>query len=250
MKSAVEQMTLNKLFVGPQRTLEIELSEARETIDHPVIKGDASEAHWRQMLQRFLPRRYCVCKGQVVDSRGGQSEQIDVIIHDANYCPVLREVGGSCLVPAESVYAVFEVKQELNAEYVAAAGKKAVSVRDLFRTSAEIVDRGRVEPPRPLPRILAGALALTTVWTDGLGNGFRTAFAELQDESSVDLGCVLGVGAFETPPEGGDLIVYAREHALVMFFLRLVHRLQQMGTVPAIDWNAYFESAKPLIARL
>jgi hypothetical protein len=199
------------------------------------------------MLAKYLPKRYRVCKGHVVDSRGGISDQIDLIIHDAHYCPLFLDEEGTCYVPAESVYAVFEAKQELTAAYVKAAGAKAASVRRLFRTSAPILDRGERKPPRPLTEILAGVLALAPGWHDGLGDSFKEALAELGDRAQLDLGCVLGAGTFEVVRDDGKagLVIAPPDAALVTFFLRLVHRLQAIGTIAAIEWPAYIRAAVP-----
>ena len=183
---------LQRLLLGHQDALRAELERVRAGIPHPGLKGDASEEQWRTMLDRHLPRRYRVCTGQVVDSRGGCSEQIDVIVHDAHYCPLFLEKGGSCFVPAESVHAVFEVKQKLTGQYVREAGDKAASVRQLHRTSAPIADRGVGKAAREIPPILGG--------------------------------------------------VVAADAALVTFFLRLLHRLQLVGTVPAIEWASYVQA--------
>jgi len=242
-----EHQVLQRLFLEHQRVLRAALELSRGAIDHPTSKGDVSEGQWRKMLSKHLPQRYRVCKGHVVDSRGGISKQIDVIIHDAHYCPLFLDEDCACFVPAESVYAVFEAKQELTARYVADAGQKAASVRRLFRTTASIVDRGQLRPPRTPTPILAGVLALATNWNDGLGESFKEAVAALEVEERLDLGCVLDAGAFEVATEGanGELVVGPAESSLVTFFLRLVDRLQSVGTVTAIEWPAYIAGALP-----
>lgn len=247
MTKSNERPVLERLFLEHQRTLTAALELARGAIDHPTSKGDASEAQWRKMLAKHLPQRYRVSKGQVVDSRGGISEQIDVIIHDAHYCPLFLHEEGTCFVPAESVYAVFEAKQELSAGYLATAGQKAASVRRLFRTSATIIDRGEEKPPRPLTYILGGVLALAAGWTDGLGNRFKAAFARLEGDARLDLGCALAAGTFEfvSDHDREELLIAPPDGALVTFFLRLVHRLQAVGTIPAIEWLAYIDAAVP-----
>ena len=65
---------------------------------------------------------------------------------------------------AESVYAVFEAKQELTADYIRYAGEKAASVRRLHRTSlsAETIDGP--SRAKPLHHILAGILTLSAGW--------------------------------------------------------------------------------------
>ncbi len=242
-----DELVLQRLFAGHQRALLADLELAREAIDHPTSKGDAAEGQWRKMLSKYLPQRYRVSKGHVLDSRGGISAQIDVIIHDAHYCPLFLDEESTRYVPAESVYAVFEAKQELTAAYVTEAGAKAASVRQLFRTSAPILDRGELKPPRPPTEILAGVVALAAGWKDGLGDGFRDAFAKLADNERLDLGCVLGAGAFEFVRDHGqeELVVATPDAALVTFFLRLVHRLQAIGTIVAIEWPSYIHAAVP-----
>src|SRR3546814_16494802 len=89
------------------------------------------------------------------------SQQIDVIIHDRQYSPFVFTFKGTDVVPAESVYAVFEAKQELTADYIRYAGEKAASVRRLHRTSlsAETIDGpSRAKPPH---HILAGIIPLS-----------------------------------------------------------------------------------------
>ena len=142
---------------------------------------------------------------------------------------------------------MFEAKQELDAAYVKAAGAKAASVRRLFRTTAPILDRGEKKPARAHTEILAGVVALAAGWKDCLGDGFKTALGDLGEDAHLDLGCAIGAGAFELRHDDGQqtLVIAPPEAALVTFFLRLVHRLQAIGTIVAIDWTAYIEAAVP-----
>ena len=43
------------------------------------------------------------------------SEQIDVVVFDRQYSPFIFNYEGQTIIPAESVYAVFEAKQTVNA---------------------------------------------------------------------------------------------------------------------------------------
>jgi hypothetical protein len=45
--------------------------------------------------------------------------------------------------------------------------------------------------------------------------------------------------AFDTFEQGGSYTYCKSENALVFFLFRLLNQLQTLGTVPAIDWNAY-----------
>ena len=66
------------------------------------------------MLKKHLPSRYQVEKAFIVDINGELSEQIDIVIFDHHYCPLLFNLDGAVYIPAESVYAVLKpiVKQE------------------------------------------------------------------------------------------------------------------------------------------
>lgn len=215
---------------------------AKLTKHGPTI-GDGAEVPWRKMLEEFLPTRYAVSKAFVVDSRGHQSEQLDVVIHDRHFTPLLWEIDGALFIPAESVYAAFEVKQDLSAPHVKAAGKKVASVRALHRTSAPVVHAGgRHDSPKDPPRILGGLLAGRSSWSPPFGSPLRTALDKLSAAHALDLGCGLEHGAFELP-EGSNakdgLVVVDDTVGLAFLAFRLLARLQEMGSVPAVDISAY-----------
>lgn len=106
--------------------------------DHPTDKGANSEKNWIQWFKDYLPKRYKAAKATVIDSRGNTSDQIDIVLYDAQYSYLAFSQNEILYLPAESVYAVFEVKQDLSKAHMEYAGKKAESVRNLYRTSAAI----------------------------------------------------------------------------------------------------------------
>jgi len=183
-----------------------------------------------------------VTEGFVLDCTGKISDQLDIIIYDRQYSPLLFDEDGIKHVPAESVYAVFEVKAHIDAGNLAYAGEKAASVRRLRRTSAPIPHAGgRFKPKKP-PVILAGVLSLDTRWSPRHDRAFRAVFPKMKPEARLDLGCVLRDRAFavEYPRNGPATIEFsAKETALVFFFVKLLGRLQAMGTVPAVDFEKY-----------
>lgn len=64
--------SLVKLLSGLHDDIEARLAIARKTLDHPVAKGDASEAIWLELLQTYLPQRYRAAKALVVDTPQGK----------------------------------------------------------------------------------------------------------------------------------------------------------------------------------
>ena len=233
---------LKGLFDALQNRLSAGLIAARTTIGHPVAKGDASEINWLDLLQRHLPHRYQADKAFAIDSQGVLSEQIDIVIYDRQYTPVMYNHDEQIVVPAESVYAVLEVKQQLDKGNVEYAGGKTASVRNLNRTSAPIVNQGVEGEGRQLTPILSGILTYESTWNPSFGDAFQQALRDRAPIEQIDIGCVVQSGGFEVTYNDkgiGEIIVSSQEHALVFFFMRLLHRLQKIGTVPAIDYEAY-----------
>lgn len=233
---------LHRILLAKQDDLIARLAGSRAIIDHPGEKGEATELDWRSTIQSFLPERYQVSKASVIDADGRSSDVIDVVIHDRHYCPLFFEYGGSRYIPAESVYAIFEIKQELNKRHIEYAADKAESVRSLRRTSAQIVERGHQKAPRPLFRVLSGILTLESGWSSSLGHPLTEALVATTDSGRLDLGCALRDGAFEAAyGDDGTVQLGTSEPgaALMFFFLRLFARLQGLGTVSAIDLAEY-----------
>lgn len=231
---------LRGIFAGQEEVLAREL-ESGKLAGHPGVHGEGNEQLWIDLLQRRLPNRYAVSRAIVVDSGGGRSHQLDVVIHDRQYSPQVWERGEHRYVPAESVYAVFEVKPEINRDYVIYASKKVASVRALSRTSSSFVWASGTHKGREDFVPLGGLLAGSCGWASGLGASFVDALTSTVDRGRLDLGCVLGQGAFEIADREQPQFVETSmpNVALVSFLLTLLCRLQSLGTAPAIDYEAY-----------
>jgi hypothetical protein len=195
------------------------------------------------MLEKYLPKRYQVSNAFVIDSKGGISEQQDIVIHDRQYSPFLFNHAGALYIPAESVYAVLEVKQNLTAGHIEYAGKKIKSVRDLHRTNSAITHAGgKYDKPRDLFPILGGLLTLESDWSPAFGNAFTTSLKALPTEGFINLGCSLKNGSFSIVyDENGEPTAKIKDGEVVLlsFFLQLLAGLQTLGTAPAIDIAAY-----------
>jgi hypothetical protein len=240
MGKKTNRVDLRKIFINLQEQMATKLSANRKLILHPGTKGDASELNWIKMLDTYLPKRYKVDKAFVLDSDGNLSDQIDLVIYDRQYSPFLFNQDGALYIPAESVYAVFEVKQTLNKEMMLYAGEKIGSVRKLKRTTAPIYHAGGVYKPKKHFAILGGILTLVSDWTPPFDASFRAALKHLDSLQRINLGCALQEGGFEVN-YSKKIIVNKSDcyDSLIFFFLRLLASLQQRGTVPAIDISQY-----------
>lgn len=119
-----KNINIREIFLGLQEQMRSKLSLNRTILTHPVSKGDASELEWVDMLGGYLPKRYQVEKAFVIDYEGGVSDQIDIVIFDRHFSPFLLRQNGATYIPAESVYAVIEVKQELSPKNTRYAAQK------------------------------------------------------------------------------------------------------------------------------
>ena len=231
--------SLSAILSGLHETIQQQLSVARQSFAHPGTKGDASEKVWLELFQSYLPKRYQAASAHVVDSFGGFSDQIDVVIFDRQYSPFIFNFKGQTIIPAESVYAVFEAKQSINAGQVSYAQNKVASVRALHRTSLPIPHAGGVFPPKPLPHIIGGLLTFESDWkSPPLGEPLASALASDEQVGRLDLGCVAAHGTFGCNSENCYIITTAGKPA-TDFLFELIARLQTSATVPMIDVRAY-----------
>lgn len=211
-------------------------------LSHPTDKGDNSEENWIEWFDKYLPKRYRAAKATIIDSRGDISDQIDLVLYDAQYSYLAFNQNGILYLPAESVYAVFEVKQDLTKEHMEYAGKKIASVRRLHRTSASIPYAAGVYPPKRLHRILSGVLTTKSGWAEPFNTAFKNCLSSFPDDQQIDCGCVLQAGSFYYDYAEKKLRTSTPNESLVFFFLQLLVLLQEMGTVPAIDLNEYMKA--------
>lgn len=245
------EIDLTELYVGMQKEMLQKLSTGAKAVVHSGTKGDNTESNWINWFQEYLPNRYKVDKGIVIDSTGKQSEQIDLIIYDAQYSYLVFRQNDTILIPAESVYAVFEVKQILNKKWIEYAGDKAKSVRELLRTSAPIKYAGGEYPPKELHEILAGVLTTKCDWKMPIDGMVVKHVRALERENRLDFVCsisnntfVIENNTFMNQYSATDYpeILYCEENmSLVYLQLNLLRRLRDIGTVPAIDYSKYAE---------
>lgn len=227
---------LRNAFADVQNELELKIRRASGSIDHPGTQGSVNEQHWVDVFRAYLPKRYEVASGIVIDSDGARSDQIDVVVFDKHFTPTLLDQQNHRYIPAEAVYAVFETKPHIDKGHLEYAGRKAASVRRLRRTSVAITHAGGVFPVRPLFPIVAGILAARADWGDGLGDNFKRNLPSAADEQ-LECGCALEHGMFDA--FDGPLKTAGRDGALIFFLFRLLSKLQSLGSVPAVDWAAY-----------
>jgi hypothetical protein len=91
-----------------------ELAIARASFDHNGQKGSSLERAVQSILRRFLPENIAVTEGIIIDSEGFVSSQLDIILYDKGSAQLFYNSESTKVVPAEFVFAVGEVKAQLN----------------------------------------------------------------------------------------------------------------------------------------
>jgi hypothetical protein len=231
--------SLETLLSSLHDDIQQRLARVRQSFGHPGTKGDASENVWISMLDSYLPKRYQAAKAHVVDSLGNFSQQIDVVIFDRQYSPFIFTYEEQTIIPAESVYAVFEAKQTVNAALVKYAQEKVASVRRLHRTSLPIPYAKGVYPAKPLIPILGGLLTFESEWTPAMGDPFQKALEADIGDGRLDVGCVASHGHFYFDQTSSKYSMVNDGKPATAFLFKLISQLQFSGTVPMIDIEAY-----------
>ena len=247
--SSAGDVSLQDAFIYIEHALQARL-ESAEFPDHPTAKGDVSETAWRKTFARYLPARFRVGSGFVIDSRGKSSRQVDCIIYDNVHTPTLWGEGGFLHIPAEAVHAVFEIKPEVNKKYLRVASEIVESVRLLHRTSVSYMGSGQENPPKDPIHIVGGLLATRVQYKAGLaGSAFGRAIGDVQRLGPVNRNLDIVFTAFggyadyfhsgfptERPP-----YTDTAKGAVARGLFRLVRALLVEGTVAAIDLARYLE---------
>lgn len=246
---------LRGAFLSKQTALEASYSGIRAATQHPGTIGDEAEADWVEILRDFLPNRYQVGPIFAVDHTGARSDQIDLAVYDQQYSPQwFGTHKGVRFVPAESVYAAFEIKPDLTAEHLTYAQNKIASVRNLQRTSAAIVHAGgkfgAINPD--FKPIIGGILATRTGWAgrDATIAQLNARLPALGQPDSLNIGIALDTVAFDYTPDLDDGDEAMEFHAaprsfsdpgnqLIHLAIRLFRQLQALGTVLALDLRQY-----------
>lgn len=235
----MSKWSLPELLKNLHKDIESKLKIVRSSFAHPGAKGGGSENVWLELLGTYLPKRYQATNAFVVDSNGIFSDQIDVVVFDRQYSPFVFNYEGQTVIPAESVYAVFEAKQTLNLSMVKYAQEKVRSVRNLHRTSLPIPHAGGIYPPKPLIPIMGGLLTLESDWNPPLGDSFQNQLEAEKNGALLNIGCVASHGYFFHEKNSDQFNLLPESKAATAFLFKLISELQLSSTVPMIDIHAY-----------
>ena len=211
----------------------------QKAITHPGTLGDATEDAWIELLQRYLPTRYRVAKAFAVDHLGNTTDQLDCLIYDAHFTPALFGKDKHLYVPAEAVYASFEIKPSITAAHLKYSAKKVASLRALQRTSAPLKSHLGTNLPKPALPIIGGILGMNASWDDGLCGTFLSQFAGLMGDKRLDFVLTAESGFCDHLDASITPTILNGPGSLVRGLFRLLKALRDKATVVAVEWEKY-----------
>ncbi len=108
-------------------------------LDHRLTKGELRELFVSGVLRSFLTEQFDIGCGVIVNQRGAQSRQTDVIIYDNRIVPPFIREQRLGVYPAESVLATIEVKSRMTKAELLRAESSALDLkRDVYDQAASI----------------------------------------------------------------------------------------------------------------
>ncbi|WP_425930247.1 DUF6602 domain-containing protein [Pseudomonas sp. NyZ201] len=130
----METVNLKDIFSALSKQIKIDYDELASSIPHNGERGSGREEVVKELLREYLPQRFGVDSGFVIDIHGKLSRQADIIIYDRFIAPRFKILKNKYLYPCESVVAVGEVKSHMSKIELEDAIAKLKIVRELDRT--------------------------------------------------------------------------------------------------------------------
>lgn len=128
-------------YQGITQQIRSEVDFINSLFEHQGLKGEGNEAALRELLTKFIPKRYGVGTGVVIDRHGNPSKQCDIVIYDTFLYPSLLSLTSVHLFPVDLVYATIEIKTTLTSQTAKEALENIASVRKLDYIRSEFGDQ-------------------------------------------------------------------------------------------------------------
>lgn len=122
-----------EMLLLSQKKLEVSAEQIRNLIPTSGEIGTLIEEMFRSYLAEVLPEKIGVSHGFVMDSNGGESDQMDIILYDKMNTPRIFTSAAAHIFPVEATYACGEVKTRLNTKELRDSLKKCLSYKNLCR---------------------------------------------------------------------------------------------------------------------
>ncbi|MGB3479864.1 MAG: DUF6602 domain-containing protein [bacterium] len=252
MKKKTEKLQikidLNQLFEDASREMKSKFDSIKKNICHPSTKGGTNEDIWINWLREYMPRRYEVNRGVIIDSKGYQSRQEDIVIFDHQYTPLIYQQQNTLFIPIEAVYAVIEAKTTLTAKEIKDAGEKIASIRNLYRSPTQHIKYARGQyPPKKHGHIYGYVVASIMEWKKTPWK-YVAKYLPNNKLQFIDGGCIMNSGTFASKFKKNYILLKrtTKTQALFGFLGLLFEDIKSLATVPAWDLGRYASFIKDI----
>jgi hypothetical protein len=254
------------LVKSAARRMMADFEDSRD-ISHNATKGRAREfSVLENFLEPYLPARYSVGSGVIMDVEEDSSKQQDLVVYDEFYSPVLMSMGSENLFFPESIYSVLEVKSTLRSRDIEDIVAKSASVWNLTKApNREVqISPGVTMPALSAPSLCAGICFESEVAVEdiapkireargGIDNGHALSILCVLSDQNDDAGLVINVSednlrSIVLIPEPSSRLALiecdSAGDALLYMYLMLMEHLRHSGRInPGPDLLRYAEMA-------
>ena len=127
---------ISQYYQGIVQQLRSEVDSINSLFQHQGVKGGGNESVLRDLLTKFIPKRFGIGTGVVIDRNGTQSRQCDIVIYDTMLYPSLLSLTNVHFFPVDIVYATIEIKTTLTSDSIKEA---LTNIADAIREYLEVV---------------------------------------------------------------------------------------------------------------
>jgi hypothetical protein len=229
---------------------------AASSLGDALTKGELREEELVAALRPFLPARYGIVKGIVINADGIESDPQDLILYDTAVVPTVLGSGTTRIVPVEGVVAVLQLKS------LATKATITHAISNLASAKALLPRRTRYSTAATAPiwqstsaSFFAGAVFLDSrLRSETIADRFADAVMAGDKCGRCDAFCVVEKMALlwgnpSDKPEGLHFAFRAEDaeaplwlesgaDSLLLFYLSLVEHLRNWIS-PAINWMEY-----------
>lgn len=223
--------------------LQIDYADVTAHIGHMGEMGASREEILKRYIQQFLPEKFKVGRGFIIDAEGNQSRQQDFIIYDAFNCPKALNMETVQVLPIESVFCTIEVKSTLSKVELEKSIENIRSVRGLKPT---VIHNMPIQPANTNNTIgLIFAYSSDTSIETILDNFYKLN-KEVTYDKQVSLICILDKGLIlrSDKQKMGNVTLFPHQNTTIgyvqnsletnfyLFCLLLLNTLNNMTNLP------------------
>lgn len=242
---------LQQIFQGLSQKLRADFEFLSSQLNHSLSTGEAREFVLKELLRQYFPARLGVEKGVIISSleHEAPSKQIDIIIYDKLNTPTLYSAENLRIFPIEGVYAVIEVKSNLDNTTLVESIKNIRSVKQMTKCA--------FVPQSGVIKETFNVYGKKTEYFPTLG--FIFSYSSMQDikalkdrieqeddlvniENNVDTVCILNKSIITNQRDDGTVVVTKNPNtkrgfiltpdSLLFFYLLTMHILPQAWMRP------------------